>query len=89
LKSYFYYLLLVIGAKVSRTQCVRAGGANTIREWASSTMVAYLHATAETILMDLAVAALGLLVEAEGVEWGGGHQYFSSLDLGGVCLSFS
>jgi hypothetical protein len=70
LKSYIYYLLLVVGAGVSHARCARVVGAGTGGGQASSAMVATLQAMAEAILMNLAAAALGILIEVKGgVYW--------------------
>jgi hypothetical protein len=68
LKSYFYYLLLLVGVGVARDGVPHAGAASPIGGRARSDMVACLLATAETVLMNLAAAALGVRIEVEGGE---------------------
>jgi hypothetical protein len=63
LKFYFSYLLLLVGAGVAH-----AGATSTFGCRGIAAMVAYLQATVEAVLMNLAAAALGVLNEDEGGE---------------------
>jgi hypothetical protein len=73
LKSYLYYLLLVLGAGVACARVASAGGARAGGGWGvgrggSSAMVSCLQATAAAVLTSLASTLLGVLDEAEQEE---------------------